>query len=122
MVLLAFLAAGGVFWWQSEHQPVEQPVAIVLTDIEAAVASGELLRHEHITQLSCRVLDEQTNALVEFTLSRPGAVAKPSGITVPNGDYLLHCTVRFKAAGARAVSRNYQKPLRLDGEKITVRL
>jgi hypothetical protein len=121
IVLVIFLAAGALFYWQQESGLVETPVAFVLTDLEVT-ANNTIYRYEHVQSLTVDFIDESGESVAQISHRRPGAVAKPPPVRLPKATYSLRITLDFKRANAPPITRNYLRSQELAGEAITVRL
>ncbi|MFT5433110.1 MAG: hypothetical protein ACI9OJ_003815 [Myxococcota bacterium] len=121
IVLVIFLGAGALFYWQQENGPVETPVAFVLTDLEV-VANNTIYRYEHVKSLTVDFIDESGDAVAQISHRRPGAVAKPPPVRLPKATYSLRITLKLERPNSPPVTRNYLRTQELAGEAVSVRL
>lgn len=93
-VLVLGLIGAALFYWQGNILPLEHQLIITLTGVEKS-HQGELLRYEQLQSLEIRFVDKDGRTLATTEHTHPSAVAKPASVRIPNGEYLLHFTLRF---------------------------
>lgn len=122
-VLLLFLAAGGIYYWQFMRGPVETPVTFVLTGVEVRASTGQLLRHDSVELLTCRVLDDEGETVATLTARSPGPIARPPSITLPQGTYTFHVVLRLRDGDGDGDRRaSFLRQVELTGDPLTVHL
>ena len=121
VVVLALLAAAGLFYWTSRSNPVDTTLTFVLSDLEIA-HDGELLRYEAIRLLQCTVVDSEGQEVAQISHRRPGAVATPPPLRLPPGDYTLRITLTVAKPDQGSFTKRFLKQSGLRGDKVTVRL
>jgi hypothetical protein len=120
-VVVLFLTAGGFLYWWEGAGPSENHLIFVLTGVEVP-NSGQMLRHESITRLECRVLDEAGEQVAHIHHRRPGAVSNMSTLRLPEANYRLHVTLTFKVAGNESRRVQFLRERFLGGGNISVHL
>ena len=94
-VLVLALIGAALLYWQGNILPLEHQLVITLTGVEKS-HQGELLRYEQLQSLEIRFVDKDGRTLATTKHTHPSAVAKPASVRIPNGEYLLHFTLRFQ--------------------------
>ncbi len=117
IVVLVFLGAGAFFYWQLTVTPTENQLTFVLTDVELE-DNGGLLRHENVTRLDATVMSETGEQVATIVHMRPGAVANPAPLTLPDGAYTFHIILTFDTKR----THGYHRIVDLKGDKATIHL
>ena len=119
-VFLLLVAAVGLFLWNAYAQPKDTELRFVLTDIELA-QGVQILRHEHITRLDCKILDQHGSVVTTLSHLTPGAVSHPTELRLPAAKYQLHISLAFKLPDGKTRTVPYLQERYLDGGKVAVR-
>lgn len=119
-VVFAMVLAAVVYFWQEGSTPVENPVVLVLTELEVP-AEGALLRYESVRALQV-VLRSPEGEVVATVRARGGAAVVPAApIVLPKGSYLAELTATLTAPSGAAVKRVQNRRITLDGKTLELR-
>ncbi len=114
------LCGVGFLIWQLAFGPKENVVTFVLTEVELP-GTTTLLRHEHVKRLDCIVLDSEGVPVASMFHSKPGAVATPAPVTLPEGDYLFKVKLTFVENGVQR-TREYDRHATLKGGEVRIQI
>ncbi len=121
IVLVIFLGVGIFTYWLYSTGPQTSSLVFVLTKIEIP-AADTLLRHEHVTRLRCKVMNEAGEVVATIVHKRPGAVSSPAEFRVPTGKYMLHIELNLRHPSGETRRQRYLKTVELAGEQVTIHL